>query len=568
MEHAVAQEPTAALKQADADYREGVAALYRNDLATAQSKFESVVRLAPTVEQGHSALGAVLVRMAQWEAGIRELQKALALKPGDTSVQTNLALAYEQTGAAARSLPLFARAEAAAKTENHPLSANVLAAYAGALTTAGHFVSAISHMREAIAQDARNPELHDNLGSIYALERDWDHAAQEFSESIRLKTDYAPAHLHLGSVLQAQQKPGAVAEWTQACDLAPGDPGIALGVGKALADAGQDDAAVPILEHAVQLDPTPAANYQLAVVLQRVKRFEDAIRLLKSVAAAEPHNVEALVNLGLALSQAHQATEAVPYLQRALTLEPDNATAHQDLAAAYVQISQIADAIFQLRAAIKLDPGSPQMHYDLGVAYKLQDDPANAIPELEKAEQLDSSAYEPKYVLGLMYMQVARYQDAAAQLEASLKLHPDNGDGWATLGSVYNKLDRLPDAVAALGQATRRLPDQADPHLTLASVLVKQNQPAEAAEERKIAANLMRAHMNLQRAEVATNSAKSLMASGKTDDAIAQFREALTFDPQFAEAHLGLANALEMQGKTAEAAAERNRASASGASQP
>ena len=55
------QEPSAGLRQADADYREGVAALNRNDLETARTRFEAVTRLAPMAEQGHSALGAVLL---------------------------------------------------------------------------------------------------------------------------------------------------------------------------------------------------------------------------------------------------------------------------------------------------------------------------------------------------------------------------------------------------------------------------------------------------------------------------------------------------------------------------
>ena len=157
-------------------------------------------------------------------------------------------------------------------------------------------------------------------------------------------------------------------------------------------------------------------------------------------------------------------------------------------------------------------------------------------------------------------MQAARYQQAAAQLEISLKLHPENGDAWAMLGSIYNRLDRLQDAVTALREAIRRLPNQADSHLLLATVLIKQNRPTEAAEERKVAADLMRVHMNMQRAEVATNSGKSLMAGGKVDDAIAQFRDALAFDPGYVEAHKELAEALEKQGKTAEAEAERAQA--------
>ena len=109
---AFSQEPSASLRQADADYREGVEALNRNDLKTAQSKFESVVRLAPAAEQGHSALGAVLVREGQWAAGTRELEKALALKPNDVAAQLNLAMVYAQSGAASKAIPLFQKLDA------------------------------------------------------------------------------------------------------------------------------------------------------------------------------------------------------------------------------------------------------------------------------------------------------------------------------------------------------------------------------------------------------------------------------------------------------------------------
>jgi len=77
-----------------------------------------------------------------------------------------------------------------------------------------------------------------------------------------------------------------------------------------------------------------------------------------------------------------------------------------------------------------------------------------------------------------------------------------------------------------------------------------------------VAADLMRRHMNLQRAQVATNSGSALLQTGKLDDAIVQFHDALAFDPQYIEAHLKLAEALEKQGKMAEAAAERSQADA------
>ena len=557
----VCQEPSASLKEADADYREGVAALSRNDIRTAKSKFEAVVKLAPAAEQGHSALGAVLVREGQNAAGIRELQKALAIKANDGSAQMNLALAYERTGEPANALPLFANVESTAVAEGQSLPPYVQASYVRALVATGQAAVAINRMKLLVAQDAGNPELHDELGSIYAQARDWVHAEREFAKAISLKDNLAVVHLHLGFVLQAENKSGASTEWMKAYELSPRDAKVAVEVGKALADAGHDEQAVPVLEEANRLDPRSiAAADQLALVLQRVDRVQDALPLLQSVVEAEPRNANALINLGLALSQVHRATDAVPFLQRAIGIRPSDATAHQDLAAAYLQINRTGEAVAELKAALKLAPDSPQMHYDLGVAYKLQDDASDAIQELEAAQKLNPSAYEPAFVLGQLYMQAGRYQQAASQLEASLKLHPENGDAWAMLGSIYNKLDRLPDAVTALREAIRQLPDQADSHLLLATVLIKQNQPAKAAEERKVAADLMRAHMNLQRAEVATNSGKSLMASGNMDDAITQFRDALTFDPGYIEAHKELAEALEKQGNAAEAEAERAQA--------
>jgi tetratricopeptide (TPR) repeat protein len=104
------------------------------------------------------------------------------------------------------------------------------------------------------------------------------------------------------------------------------------------------------------------------------------------------------------------------------------------------------------------------------------------------------------------------------------------------------------------------MPNQPDSHLTLATVLAQQGNAPEAAAERKRGAELERVSMNRQRANVSTNSGNSLLQKGQVADAMERYQEALSEDPNYAEAHRGLANALERQGKTAEAAAERQKA--------
>ncbi|MBB5339912.1 tetratricopeptide repeat protein [Tunturiibacter gelidoferens] len=560
---AFSQEPSAALKKADAAYRAGQAALAQKDLSAAQADFEQVVQLAPQAEQGHSALGAVLVSRGQVKEGIHELERALAIKSSDSTAQMNLAMAYEQIGSPEKAIPLFSRWEVEARLEKRPLPSYVLAGYARSLAANHQIGLAVTKMKAALTTDSQNAGLHDELGSLHAQQKDWAHARGEFAKAIQLNPNLAVAHLHLGLVMQAQGDKDGMSELMQAAQLAPQDAMIALEFGKALVAEWKDEQAIPVFQQALELEPNSiAASYQLALALQRSNRAPEAIVLLRKVVAAEPNNAEAMTNLGMALCQAQEAKDALPVLERSVALAPESVTAHQNLAAAYVQLSQFGDAVVELRRALKLEPDAPQLHYNLGLAFKLQDDAVGAIPELETAQRLDPSAPEAPYLLGVLYMQTGRYEDAAREMNVSLKLRPENGDGWATLGSVYDKLNKLPEATSALREAIRQLPGQPDPHLTLAAVLVKQNQPGEASAERRKAAELMRSNMNRQRAEVATNAGNSALRNNDVASSITQFQDALSYDANYAEAHLGLAAALDRQGKTAEAAAERQKAEA------
>ena len=556
-----AQDATSALKQADAAYRAGSAAFSKNDYETARVDFEKVIRLVPAGEQGYRALGLTLLRMGKAEESVPALEKALSLKPSDSDAQLGLAIAYDRLHQPAKEVILLKKLDAAARAQKHALPADIEAMYARALAATHQVPAAVLRMKQAVAADPRNAGSLDDLGSLYAMQKDWPNAEENFHAALAVNPTLASAHLHLAMALQAQQRSGAAEELKLAYQLDPENPTINLELGRLLAANGDDQQAIQLLQHAYALLPQSAdAAYQLGLALQRSNRMSEAIPLFQNAAAADPDNPDILANLGMALCQQQKATQAVPLLQKAVLLAPDRPIAHQNLAAAYIQLSQFDDAVSELRTALKLSPDSPQLHYNLGLALKMQDNIAAAIPELQAAERLDPAMSEPPYVLGILHMQAGQYADAARELSTSLRLQPENGDGWATLGSVYNHLDQLDQATAALDQAIQRLPQQPDPRLTLAAVLAKQNKPEEAKAERAKAAELMRANMNRQRAEVAAHSGASLLQNGKVAEAIVEFQNAISFDPSYPEAHLGLADAFDRQGKTSDAAAERQKA--------
>ena len=562
-------------KEAQAAYRAGTTAIANNDFKSAEAQFEKVVHLAPQIEEGHSALGAVQIRLGKFPQAIKELEKALALKPGDLSAQTNLALAYQQTGVNRKAIPLFEKLELEARKKpasdpSHTLPSFVLAAYARSLAATDQLPAAIAKMKAAVAESPQNAELRDDLGSLYAQQQSWLSAVSEFQQAIKLNPQFAAAHMHLGVVLLMQQQvSAAIPELMEASQLAPNSALTATELGKAYAANNEDDKAIMAFQHAISLDSAfTEAKYHLALALQRTGHDRDAVPLLRQVVEAEPKNAEAGASLGFALLHTGNAKDAIPFLERTLAQNPDNPTAHQNVAAAYLQMNEVDEAIRVLTSGLKTNPENFQLHYNLGLALKLKDDNAGAIPELETAAKIQPSAYEPHYTLGILYMQDGRYDDAARELSLAMKLHPDNADGWATLGSLYRKMNKLPEAADALREAIRQMPDQPAPHLTLATVLAQQGQAAEAAAERKKGAELERVAMNRQRATVSTNSGNSLLQKGQVADAIERFQEALGDDPSYAEAHLGLANALELQGKQAEAAAERQKAAELEKAQP
>jgi protein O-GlcNAc transferase len=564
--HSAVHTSTEKAKQADAAFRAGYAAMSSHQLQQARDDFQAVVKLVPAIEEGHSALGAVLVQMNAYPEAIPELKQALKLKPGDTSAQTNLAVAYASTGRDAEAIPLFAKLDRSAAAANQPLPLDVLLLYARSLAATGEITAATERLKRAVAQtpaDASlHASLHDALGSLYAQQQEWTLAADEFAAALRLDPQLAAAHLHLGVVLlNQQQTDAALRELTTASQLAPQSAMTQLTLGKALAQAGSMEDAQSVLKTAVALDPSNQdAKYQLALTYQANGRFKEALPLFQEVARTDTNNAPLLTNLALNMVQLGNAKDAIPIFQRALTLTPDVETVHEDLGVAYLQASDVDDALREFRAGLKLSPSDPQLHYNLGLALKLKDDLSGAIPELETAAKLDPGAPDPPFTLGILYMQQGRFDEAAQQLNTALKLRPENSDGWAVLGSVYRQQNKLPEAAAALQEAIRLAPQMPGPHITLAGVFAQQGKQPEAAAERKTAADLTRVAVNHQRATFATNTGNMLLEKGQIVDAIARYHEALADDPNFAEAHRQLAIALAREGQTSEAETERKKA--------
>ena len=552
----------ARLKSADEAFRAGSAAYQKNDLHTAHIQFAKLVQLAPKVAAGHTAFGIVLLAEGDARSAAIQLQLAHSLDPQDTNAILHLAVAYSQLHDYAKSVEMFQLFDQTKTNPAHSLTPQEAIAYAVALTATAEPAAARKQLEAALTASPESAQLHDALGTLLAQQENYGEAASQFRLAISLDPALASAHYHLGSVfLNQNDSAAAVTELSQANTLAKDNIEYALQLGRALRADHKDEAALTVLRQALTLDPTSVdAKYELALTLQANDNPREALPLFQQVVAARPNDSAALTNLGLALVQTGDAKGAVPFYLRALGSNAKSATLHQDLGVAYLQQNDLNHAIEQFRAGIVVEPDNPQLHYDLGLALKLKDDLANSAEELERAERLDPTLPDPPYTLGVLYMQLGRFAEARDELEKATALRPDNAEAWAILGNVYKETDEPQKGVAALRHAIELLPNQPSPHIALASILIQLGDTAGAAAERKKAADLSRIAVSRQRANFALDSGKTLLKRGQVAEALVQFQSAIDADPNYAEAHLALADALDRQGRSADAALERQKA--------
>jgi Tfp pilus assembly protein PilF len=121
---------------------------------------------------------------------------------------------------------------------------------------------AIAAFREAIRLKPDYAEAHINVGALLCdVKHDYTGAEAEFREAIRLKPDYAEAHASLGNALAGQGKLSeAIAAYREAVRLKPDNAQIHANLGVALAGQGKPDEAIATCREAIRLKPDYAGR--------------------------------------------------------------------------------------------------------------------------------------------------------------------------------------------------------------------------------------------------------------------------------------------------------------------
>jgi tetratricopeptide (TPR) repeat protein len=259
-------------------------------------------------------------------------------------------------------------------------------------------------------------------------------------------------------------------------------------VGDVAMAQGEYDAAIAQYRSALARDPRDVAtHFQLAVVLRRVRKFDEAGAELDRVAAVDKDYPGLSLERGLLFEESGDVDKAIDQFKAALAKAPDDPDLQLRVGSAYVMVGRPDDALPMLRKVLEKRPTSAEAHHYIGRALMLQG-PAQqpeALRFLKKAVDLDPNRAEFHVYLAWAAndAQPAQLELARDEIDKALAIDKMSAEAYWQKGVLERMEGAVDDAIKDERRALELRPSRYEAHATLAECYEDKNDEATAMAE-------------------------------------------------------------------------------------
>jgi len=187
------------------------------ETAKALEGFRKTIELNPNYADGHSNLGAMLVRQGKLAEAAASFKRTLEIKPDYAEAYNNLGNILKGQGKLDEALESYKRALEI--KPDYPVAYNNLG---NALKDQGKLDEAVASCKRALEIKPDFAEAYINLGNALKEQGKLDEAVASYKQALEIKPDYPVAYNNLGTVLTKQGKlDEAVASYKRALEIKP-----------------------------------------------------------------------------------------------------------------------------------------------------------------------------------------------------------------------------------------------------------------------------------------------------------------------------------------------------------
>lgn len=200
---------------------------------------------------------------------------------------------------------------------------------------------AARYLLSSLERVANQPEVHNNLGNVYAKLDNTELAAKHYREAMALRVDFQDAKKNLGLVLIDSDPNAAIAALQSALALKPEDVGALTGLGDAYRALEKHDEAGELYARALAINPNHVnARHNLALSQKQNDQLPAAVENYKLALALASTNAEIHYNYANALFESGDHTRAEDEYLRSIEQDPGFVLAHETLHEFYWQTGQ------------------------------------------------------------------------------------------------------------------------------------------------------------------------------------------------------------------------------------
>ncbi|MCP5107448.1 MAG: sulfatase-like hydrolase/transferase [bacterium] len=210
-------------------------------------------------------------------------------------------------------------------------------------------------------------------------------------------------------------------------------------------------------------------------------RIDDAVRLLKELAAKEPDNVDCLLVLGDAYRAAAMHRESYRCFQRVLRLRPDYNDAMINIIHALTSLGETDAAIEEAGKFLKIFPNDYSLHNQLGAVYFSKSDYQMALEWYQKSADLEPADSAALGRIGEIHVINENYDKAEPFLKKALILNPLIRRTHYYLGQVEKNRGNETAAAAHFRKEIAVNPGFKMPYFVVAEYLMRNQKNLEEA---------------------------------------------------------------------------------------
>ncbi|TVR84603.1 MAG: PEP-CTERM system TPR-repeat protein PrsT [Rhodospirillales bacterium] len=507
----------------------GLVALQQQDLETARSHADEILRLAPNHRQALFIAGAANAGLASFEQARDQLARYLAQAPEDTYARRLLGGVQLRLGAQTQAYQTLMAAPAGIPDDDAYLTLLSAAAAQGQ----GGMQQSVTFMERAVTLSPDEAGLRARLGVLRMAAGDTGAAEQELLAALELdprlqdspEFQRAQAALALGYMREGRFDDALAVIQRELADD-PDDVAWLVLSGGAHAGKGDVDAARVAFERALELEPgrSDAANNLAQIALQDGD-VDEARTLLESVLESQPDHFPTLMRLAALEQNAGRTEMARERLEQAVAANPDAIAPRLGLAQGFMAERAPERALEITEPVAEAAGENAAMLAVRGQAYLQTDRPAEAARDLERLTAAAPDVAEGHFLLGGAYLRLQRLDDAKDALNRALELDPAHFGAKSALAGVMIGAGDVEAARPLVTELAASDPERVGVIVLQGQLAAAEGNPAEAA------AFYEQALEQVPSVELSAALSLARWQAGDPDAAIAALKDGLAAHP-------------------------------------